>query len=44
MDVRVAEGTEEVQNRETGDVDWTLKQREARRKSKTGKPEEWIGR
>ena len=44
MDVRAAEGTEEVQKREVGDVDWTLEQWKARRKSKTGKPEVRIGR
>ena len=44
MDVRAVEDTEEVQNWEVGNVDWTLEQWKARRKSKTGKPEEWIGR
>ena len=40
MDVRAERGTEEVQNREVGSVDWMLKWNEARRKSKIGKPEE----
>lgn len=44
LDVEAAEGMEEVQNRETGDVDWTLEQREAWKKSKTGKSGMWIGR
>ena len=44
MDVETERGKEEVQNREAGDVDWTLKQSEARKKSKTGKLEAWIGR
>ena len=43
MDVDAECGTEEVQIREAGGVDWTLKQSEARKKSKTGKPEEQIG-
>ena len=44
LDVRAERGTDEVQNCEAGSVNWTLKQSEARKKSKTGKPEEWIGR
>ena len=44
LDVEAERGKEEVQNREAGDVDWTLKQSEARKKSKTGKQEAWIGR
>ena len=39
MDVEAAEGMEEVKNREAGEVNWTLEQRKARKKSKTGKPE-----
>ena len=44
LDVRATEGTEEVQNREAGSENWTLKQRKARKKSKTGKLEAGIGR
>ena len=36
MDVEAEEGTEEVQNREAGGVDWTLKQWKARRSPKSG--------
>lgn len=43
MDVRAEKGTDEVQNREAGNMDWTLEQSETRMKSKTGKPEEQIG-
>ncbi len=35
---------EEVQNREAGAANWTLKCGEPRRKSKIVKPELWIGR
>ena len=42
MDVEAERGTEEVQNREAGGVDWTLEQWKARKKSKTGKPEARI--
>jgi hypothetical protein len=42
LDVRAAKGKEEVQNREAGEVNWTLEQRKARKKSKTGKPETRI--
>lgn len=42
LDVRAAKGTEEVKNREAGEVNWTLEQRKARKKSKTGKPETRI--
>ena len=44
MDVRAEKGTDEVQNWEAGGVDWTLKQSEARKKSKTERPGTWIGR
>ena len=44
MDVRVAEGTEEVQNGEVESENWMLEQRKARKKSKTGKLVTWIGR
>ena len=44
LDVEVVEGTEEVQKERERAVDWTLKQRKARKKSKTGKPEARIGR
>ena len=44
MDVRAESGTDEVQNWEAGSGNWTLEQSEAWKKSKTGKPEEWIGR
>ena len=44
LDVRAESGTDEVQNWEAGSGNWTLEQSEARKKSKTGKPEEWIGR
>ena len=44
MDVRAESGKDEVQNWEAGGVDWTLKQSEARKKSKTGKLVTWIGR
>ena len=43
LDVRAEKGTDEVQNREAGNMDWTLEQSETRMKSKTGKPEEQIG-
>ena len=42
MDVRAEEDTEKVQNGEA--VYWTLKQSEARRKSKIGKLKACIGR
>lgn len=42
MDVEAAEGMEEVKNREAGEVNWTLEQRKARKKSKNGKPETRI--
>ena len=44
MDVKAAEGTEEVQNREVRSENWTLEQRKAQKKYKTGKLEAWIGR
>ncbi len=44
LDVEVVEGTEEVQNREARSENWTLEQRKARKKSKTGKLEARIGR
>ena len=44
LDVRAAEGTEEVQNWEAGSEDWTLEQRKARRRSKRSEKERWIGR
>ena len=44
LDVRAERGTEEVPNWEARGVDWTLEQRKARKKSKTGKLETWIGR
>ena len=43
LDVRAERGTEKVQNREAGSMDWTLKQSKARKKSKTGKSEAEIG-
>ena len=44
LDVEAAGGTEEVQKGITGAADWTLKQRETRRKSKRDSRERWIGR
>ena len=43
LDVEAEGGKEEVQNREAGSVDRTLKRSETRKKSKTGKAEEQIG-
>ena len=39
LDVRAEKGTEEVQNWENESVDWTLKQWNARRKSKRSEKE-----
>ena len=44
LDVEAEEYTEEVQKGRSGVADWTLKQRNARRKSKRSKKERWIGR
>ena len=44
LDVEAEECTEEVQKGRSGVADWTLKQRNARRKSKRSKKERWIGR
>ena len=44
LDVEAEENTEEVQKGRSGVADWTLKQRNARRKSKRSKKERWIGR
>ncbi len=44
LDVEAEESTEEVQKERKRVVDWTLKQRNTRRKSKRSKKERWIGR
>ena len=44
LDVEAEECTEEVQKERKRVVDWTLKQRNTRRKSKRSKKERWIGR
>jgi len=44
LDVEAEECTEEVQKGRSGVADWTLKQRNTRRKSKRSKKERWIGR
>ena len=44
LDVEAEECTEEVQKEQERAVDWTLKQRNTRRKSKRSKKERWIGR
>ena len=43
MDVEAEECTEEVQKGRSGVVDWTLKRRNARRKSKRNEAAWWIG-
>ena len=43
LDVEAEECTEEVQKERKRVVDWTLKQRNARRKSKREEIEWWIG-
>ena len=44
LDVEAEEYPEEVQKGRSGVADWTLKQRNTRRKSKRSKKERWIGR
>ena len=44
LDVEAEGDTEEVQKGITGVVDWTLKRRETRRKSKRDEKERRIGR
>ena len=44
LDVEAEECMEEVQKGRSGVADWTLKQRNTRRKSKRSKKERWIGR
>ena len=44
MDIEAVGGMEKVQKGITGAVDWTLKRRKARRKSKRDSPERRIGR
>ena len=44
LDVEAVGGTEEVQKGITGVADWTLKRREAWRKSKRSEKERQIGR
>ena len=44
LDVEAEECTEEVQKEQKRVADWTLKQRNTRRKSKRSKKERWIGR
>ena len=44
LDVEAAGSTEEVQKGFAEAADWTLKQREGRRKSKRGEKERQIGR
>ena len=44
LDVEAEECTEEVQKGRSGVVDWTLKRRNAWRKSKREENEWWIGR
>ena len=44
LDVEAEECTEEVQKEQERAVDWTLKRRNARRKSKRNEAAGWIGR